>query len=376
MCRAFGEAGLDLELLHPARSGHGEYKGATIESWYGFRNPIPSRRLACIDLMARIPPVMPRKVTSAAYRLMVESYNVSLTRYLRCVHADFFIYSRDPRVLRRIRKAFPNKRVFLELHMLRDRSSGEWEDRLFETVNGIIVVTEKMKEMLQERGIPGRKVLVEPNGVDNQIFPGTALQTESRKRLGLDSDRRYVTFVGNFRALNVDRGLGTIVQALPKVVELYPAVTFLFVGGPMEFAGPYIGDLERMGVGKEHYMFLGRQPYNEIHHWLAASDILVHPVPDHPIYTNITSPLKLFEYMTAERPIVASDLPSIREVLVNEESALLVTPGDAGALADAFIKTLGDENLAGRIAKNAKTGVADKTWEARAARIKGWVEAG
>lgn len=376
MCRAFVEIGLDLELLHPARSGHGDYKGASIEDWYGFSRPVPARRLACIDLISRVPSVMPRKFTSAAYSLMVESYNASLTRYLRRTKSEFHVYSRDPRVLRRVTKEFPSKRVFLELHMLRDRSGGVWEDRLFEAAHGIIVVTDKMKEMLQERGVPERKVLVEPNGVDNRAFPGTALQLESRERLGLDPGRKYVTFVGNFRALNVDRGLGTIIQAIPRVTELYPEVTFLFVGGPLEFAKPYIEDLQRTHVSKEHYMFRDRQPYNEIHHWLAASDVLVHPVPDHPIYTNITSPLKLFEYMTAERPIIASDLPSIREILVDEETALLFTPGDSGDLANAFIRTLSDRDLGRRIAKNAKAEVAERTWEARAGRIRDWLEAG
>jgi glycosyltransferase involved in cell wall biosynthesis len=243
-----------------------------------------------------------------------------------------------------------------------------------EAVNGIVVVTRSMKDMLRERGVPENKVLVESNGVDTRTFPGTASQLQSRERLGLDPRRRYVSFVGNFRALNVDRGLGTIVEALPRVIEVYPEVTFLFVGGPLEFAKPYITELEKGNVGEEHYMFLDRQPYNEIHNWLAASDVLVHPVPDHPIYTNITSPLKLFEYMTAERPVVASDLPSIREVLVNEETALLFAPGDSGELADAFIRVLGDKGLAKRIAKKAKTEVRERTWEARAARIKDWLE--
>ena len=64
--------------------------------------------------------------------------------------------------------------------------------------------------------------------------------------------------------------------------------------------------------------------------------ILALPNPASAISTHFTSPLKLFEYMAAGRAIVASDLPSIREVLRDDEHALLVEPGDADALAAAI----------------------------------------
>ena len=65
---------------------------------------------------------------------------------------------------------------------------------------------------------------------------------------------------------------------------------------------------------------------------------------------DITSPLKLFEYMAAGRPIVASDLPSIREVLRDGVNALLVPPGDPVAMAAAIARLLGDRALAARLA--------------------------
>lgn len=374
MCRAFIDAGLDMELLHPARSMHGEYEGATIEDWYGFDRSIPSRRLFCIDYLGRIPSIMPHYLTSMAHRLMVATFNFSMVRYLRKLPGDFGIYSRDPRVMRRVKQVFPGKRAYLELHMLRDWPRPEWEEQLFQSVDGIIVVTRKMKEMLYKRGVPEDRVIVEPNGVDQSAFPGTVPREEARNHLDLDPTRRYVTFVGNFRAMNVDRGLGTIVQAVPRVIREFPEVTFLFVGGPLQSAQEYIGELKGMGIDQKHFMFVDRQPYNEIHYWLAASEVLVHPVPDHPIYTNITSPLKVFEYMTAGRPIVASDLPSIREVLENGKTALLAAPGDSEGFANAFLKALSDDKLTRRLARNSKKDVLERTWESRAARIRDWLE--
>ena len=74
--------------------------------------------------------------------------------------------------------------------------------------------------------------------------------------------------------------------------------------------------------------------------------------------------------MAAERPIVASDLPSIREVLTDGSNALLIPPGDAGALADAIERLLADPELAARLARAAKDEMPAYSWERRAERLE------
>ena len=66
-----------------------------------------------------------------------------------------------------------------------------------------------------------------------------------------------------------------------------------------------------------------------------------------------TSPLKLFEYMASNRPIIASDMPVVREVLRHNENAVLVPPADARSLANAIKNVLDDKELALRVAGNA-----------------------
>ncbi|MDZ7841067.1 MAG: glycosyltransferase family 4 protein [Gammaproteobacteria bacterium] len=377
MCRAFSEAGLELELLHPARSRHGDYRRATVESWYGFDEFVPEKRLFCIDYVGRIPKFLPHRVTSIAYRIMVRTFTTSAIRYLRaCPRERYGLYSRDPKVLYQLIQAFPDQSSYLELHMLREKPAFPGENALLAGVHGIIVVTHRMKTMLLERGVDEDRILVEPNGVDPRSFPGSYDKLGARRVLSLNRERKYITFVGNFRALNVERGLDTLIRAIPAVTERHPDTTFLFVGGPVEQASTYQKELDALGVDERNYRFLDRQPYDEIHLWLAASDILVHPIPEHPIYTNITSPLKIFEYMTADRPIVASDLPSIREILEHERNALLSPPGDVQTFAGAFIRLLDDRDLARRLSREARREADNRTWKARARRIKDWMDAG
>jgi glycosyltransferase involved in cell wall biosynthesis len=98
--------------------------------------------------------------------------------------------------------------------------------------------------------------------------------------------------------------------------------------------------------------------------------VLVLPNPASAISTRFTSPLKLFEYMAAGRPIVASDLPSIREVLRHEENALLVEPGNPSALAAGVRRLLDDRALADRLSSAALADVQDYSWNRRAERLE------
>ena len=80
--------------------------------------------------------------------------------------------------------------------------------------------------------------------------------------------------------------------------------------------------------------------------------------------------MKLFEYMASGRPIVASDLPSLREILRDEENALLVEPGNAVALTAGVQRIKDDAALGGRLALQALEDVREFTWARRAERLE------
>jgi hypothetical protein len=87
-------------------------------------------------------------------------------------------------------------------------------------------------------------------------------------------------------------------------------------------------------------MFIPFRPYKEVADNQAAADVLLLPnTGQNAMSARYTSPLKLFTYMASGIPIVASDIPSVREI-VDDASALLVAPDDAEALAEGIIYTL------------------------------------
>ena len=90
------------------------------------------------------------------------------------------------------------------------------------------------------------------------------------------------------------------------------------------------------------------------------------------ISSHYTSPLKLFEYLAAGKPIVASDLPSIRDIL-NKDTAMLVVSDDAQALAQGITVVLTDDALAKKLASNASELAKQYSWEQRAKKISDFI---
>ena len=117
--------------------------------------------------------------------------------------------------------------------------------------------------------------------------------------------------------------------------------------------------------------FTGLIPPAEVPARLREAGVLALPNPASAISSEFTSPLKLFEYMASGRPIVASNLPSLREVLRDGENALLVEPGNPQALTAGIERIKNDPALGARLAARAAEDVRQFTWTRRAERLEG-----
>lgn len=163
------------------------------------------------------------------------------------------------------------------------------------------------------------------------------------------------------------KGVDVLLHAIGRL----PGVRAVIVGG---LAGE--PDLQRtrrlareIGI-EDRVTFVGAVTPPEVAPLLADMDVLVLPNTATHVSANYTSPLKLFEYMAAGRPIVASALPALGEVLRDEDNALLVEPGNASQMAQAIRRLLADVSLASRLAAAAWRDVHDYRWERRAERLE------
>ena len=136
----------------------------------------------------------------------------------------------------------------------------------------------------------------------------------------------------------------------------------------------YLKLADSAGISRKMLKFVDRVPNREVPLWLNALDVAVMPFPETEHYKYFISPLKLFEYMAAGVPIVASDLPSIRDILQHDKNAWLVPPGNSDSLGQAILTLLRDPDRATRLAKTAKEEVRHYTWKKRAQGILGRIQ--
>jgi len=216
----------------------------------------------------------------------------------------------------------------------------------------VVVLSEWSKRRINAMGgIPLSNILVFPSGTDTELFHPIEKKYACQK-LGIDPSYHYVGFIGSFLAY---QGIDILIDAAPLVLEKIPNTRFLLVGdGPLRAA--WEKKAQEEGV-KDHFIFTGHVPYREVPTYIGAMDICVAP---HHMDTNQASPVKLFDYMAAGRPIIASDIEVVREIIADSECAVLTPPNHPGVLAEKIVFLINNEKLRYKLAENGRRWAKEK----------------
>ncbi len=262
------------------------------------------------------------------------------------------LYSREPLT------ALFFRNIILELHVLPRRIM--FIHRLsLRRVQKFVVLTSYYREPLSHIGIPSSRVFIAPDGVDMLHFSVMISKEDARGKLCLPLDKSIVLYSGSFYLYDW-KGVDVILE----IAKLNKDFLFVLVGGATE----EIEELRKQYLPNNILLYLHR-PHQEIPFWLAAADILIIPNKKGDLVSEqFTSPLKLFEYMASQRPIVASNLASLREIL-SEDNAVLVEPNNPCAFIDAIEKILQRRDFADSISRRAYQDVQNYTWNKRAENI-------
>lgn len=228
----------------------------------------------------------------------------------------------------------------------------------------IFVVSEVDRRNLLRRGVEPKRIIVNPNGVAVERF-ATGGGAAIRRRLGLTKKDFVIGFIGTFGPWH---GAPVLARAFSVVARKVPHAKLVFVGD-----GPQLSEARERLVadGNDGQAILtGRVASGEVPHYLDACDVLVSPhvaLPEGIEFFG--SPTKLFEYMAAGKAIVASELGQIADVLDHGRTALLVPPGDVGALASAIQELAGAPELRKELGARARRQADRHTWRENAGRI-------
>ena len=226
------------------------------------------------------------------------------------------------------------------------------ESYIFNRSDVIITITRRLKEKIRDLFIiPEDKFHVIADGVDIEKFK----PEDNIKREG-------IIYIGQVYPW---KGVDTLIEAMK-----YIKINLTVIGGI-----PFEDDLQRLQDKAEQLgvagkiSFLGFMEPKDVAKYLKSAKISVIPLPDNLMARDYTSPLKLFESMAAGTAVVASELPSIKEVITNKVNGLLYTPEDPEALAEAVNLLDSDTGLLTEITSNALKDASRYSWKNRALRI-------
>lgn len=344
MCEAFAEKGLKVELLVPRRWN--DLKQNSFD-FYNIKKIFRITKIPCFDIVFF-------DFLKIGFLVSTVSFLIFAKIYLFFKKYDV-LYSREQLV------GILFKNYILEVHTLPGKI-GYFRRCLLDRAKKIIILTGLTKKRLAGLGIPESKLLVSPDAVDIKEFDIFVSKEDARQKVNLPPDKKIVLYTGSFLLYDW-KGVDILLRAGEQFPDNYLLV---LVGGHPR---------EMKKIKSENY--LGKNiklvPYvrhNLIPYYLKSADILVIPNKSgNAASEQHTSPLKLFEYMASRRPIISSDLPSLREILTEKE-ALFFKPDSSEDLTRVLLENIDNPTLLQKIADNAFRKVQKYTWENRALQIE------
>lgn len=249
------------------------------------------------------------------------------TTYYLLTHPRGIIFSRD--VVSSFLLVLLGFRVVFEVH---DVPVSPLYTLLFKKAVLIVVTNTYKKDVLMQKwGIGERSILVAHHGVD--ATPVTLSSDKCRTQLGISQDKKIIVYTGH---LYKTKGAHTLVDAAQQL----PAdMQVVLVGGTPESIAEMKAYCREQGI--DSVMIVGNVPHPLVPLYLQAADVLVIPSSGKYVHgSHESSPLKLFEYLASGKPVVASDLPAIREAAGDHELCFFEADS-ADSLADAVKKSVG-----------------------------------
>lgn len=366
MCEAFAQQGVEVELILPRRWQVASLRNKDVWKFYDIRpNLFKITHLPCLELMYLSRSQNPWFLRLKALLFLPTFYGMAFW-YLFFRRLDIF-YTRDyePALLGRILKRMKRFKLVFELHRL---PQGRYQEFLFRSAgiktNQLVVINQFLKREVERYFGVEAKVLT--SGVDEKLLTKKISKRQAREKLGLTQGRKLIVYTGQ---LFPWKGIDTLLKSkryLPKDWQL-----FLLGGSQQDFAGLKQDVLraKELSRGVEGAYCISRQDYKQVFGYLRAADVLVLPISAKSPLSKMASPLKLFEYMAAQKPIVVSDIPTVREILKDRVNAVFFPADDPQKLAQVIRGIVNDRPLARKISRQAWQDVKQFTWQKRARQI-------
>ena len=246
-------------------------------------------------------------------------------------------------------------RVFMPIRRYRRE-----QRRSMDLSNHVLAVVPEAKEDYQKSGIDGDKITVVSNTVDLEWFDEHSTGDPS-----LETDNYLITYVGALSGPH--RGLDTAVKALPDIKSEVPDAKIRMAGrGSLRHE---LMDLANdLGVG-DSVEFTGWIDETTFPNYMRAADVGIVPHRSNP-HTNTTVPHKLFQYMAAELPVLATDTTAVSRIVRETDAGVIVPAESPEEFAEGAIE-LADDDTRKKLGKNGREAVEKKyNWSRDGKRLQ------
>lgn len=339
LVNGFRELGHEVDIVSPL--GWEKEKSEHVTESYGIRK---DRMFKAIS--KRCPEVL--------FEFLEILFNVQMYRYLRRIPLDTYQLFYERYAIFSVAGAYfaSRKKIpfVLEVNYLATsplvrkrncllrQAALKLEKYLVRKCTGIAVISSPIKSELIATGVDDERIILTPNAADPSLFDRVMLQKaglELRSRFGIPSEGVVIGFVGGFYPWH---GIPWLVKSLVPMMKNDRNIYLLLVGeGPDREIAVQIA--ESWGC-KDNVIITGGVLHNEIPRYMAAMDVGVMPNSN-----SYGSPMKIFEYMSMEIPVVVPDLPPISDVITDGIEGYLFEPGNAEQIKVKMEKLIGSLEL-------------------------------
>jgi len=348
MAQAFSRKIKDFELV---TSGDllsmGQGMDADFQDWYGLKECYKLVRLP-VHLQSQL--LLPQNYRNVLYYKLAVIYSL--------FKEDSLVYTRTSEIVELLLKI--GKPVIWECHEPIEKDSLRAKLLKDRNLIGVVTISSQLAENYIQLGLDTDKLLMAHSGVDLNSFLPVLDKNLARQNLSLATEAKIILYSGH---LYDSKGIPTILN----LARLMPDCQFLLLGGWSTDVNRVKKNLQKEGL--LNVSLIGHLPQSELVPYLYAADILILPTSQSWNLAEVTSPLKLFEYMAVGKPIVASALPNIMTVLRDRENAVLADPDNPISFQKAIVDLFENSHLATTIAERAFQDVQNFTWDIRANRI-------
>lgn len=256
--------------------------------------------------------------------------------WLATVAKKKFVYDMHSSLPQQLKNfEFTNNRLLVQIF-------SKMEEYVIKKSDAVIVICPDLANTVKEVCPSAKSFLIEnmPIAFDVQAQPEKVVQI--REELAPNSEK-ILLYTGT---LETYQGIDLLLESIPRVIGESPDVVYAIVGGKDAQIAQYKSKVNEMQMDK-HVIFVGQKTPEEMPAYMQAADILLSPRSK-----GTNTPLKIYSYLRAGKPILATDMLTHTQVL-DSDVAYLVSP-DADSFAAGTLALLNDERLCERLAAAAK----------------------